>query len=205
MNIDIRDAKFLAAADNLERLPAAAFAEVAFAGRSNVGKSSLINTLVARKKLVRTSGTPGCTRGLNLFRVEFVDGVLDVVDLPGYGFAKRSKSERFSWGPLIESYLKNRANLRVVVVIVDVRRGVEPDDQELLDYLKHVKREAVVVATKLDKLPVNQRKPALAALAKENPGTRVIGFSSETGEGREQLWKRLFDLTKIREAQPAES
>lgn len=198
MNIDIRDAKFLAAADTLQSLPSAAFAEIAFAGRSNVGKSSLINTLVARKKLVRTSSTPGCTRGLNLFRVEFSDAVLDVVDLPGYGFAKRSKAERFSWGPLIEGYLKQRANLRAVVVIVDVRRGVEPDDQELIDFLRHAKREAVVVATKLDKLPLSQRKTALAAVAKD-AGLRVIGFSSESGEGREQLWKRIFDLTQIRE------
>lgn len=194
---EIRDARFLASADSVDRLPPASFTEIAFAGRSNVGKSSLINTLVSRKKLVRTSSTPGATRGLNLFRVEFEDAVLDLVDLPGYGFAKRSKSERASWGPLIEGYLKKRANLRAVVVIVDVRRGLEEDDQELLDYLKHVKREAIVVATKLDKLPLSKRKVAAAQVSRD-ANIRVIGFSAETAEGREELWKRIFAITKLR-------
>lgn len=198
MPTEIRDARFLASADSVERLPPASFAEVAFAGRSNVGKSSLINTMVARKKLVRTSSTPGATRGLNLFRVELdEETILDFVDLPGYGFAKRSKSERASWGPLIEGYLKKRANLRAVVVIIDARRGLEDDDQELLDYLKHVKRDAIVVATKLDKFPLSKRKLVPAAISKD-ANMRVMGFSAETGDGREELWKRIFALTKVR-------
>ena len=108
MTVEVRDARFLSAAMALGDLPPPAYAEIAFAGRSNVGKSSLINCLVARRKLVRTSRTPGCTRGINLFRVELggdAPATLDLVDLPGYGYAKRSKQERRSWGPLIERFL----------------------------------------------------------------------------------------------------
>src|SRR5688572_13893742 len=161
MKIDIRDARFVASAVRTDQLPPPAFAEIAFAGRSNVGKSSLINELVVRRKLVRTSSKPGATRGLVLFRVDLaivrgesapVKATLDLVDLPGYGFAKRSKAERRSWGPMIEGYLESRVGLRAVVVIVDVRRGVEDEDRQLVEYLDHLGRASILVATKLDKI-----------------------------------------------------
>ena len=187
----IHDAKFVASATDVAGLPAPTFAELAFAGRSNVGKSSLINCILGRRKLVRTSSTPGCTRGLNLFRVELGEGVLDFVDLPGYGYAKRSKQERRAWGPMIEGFLQHRVGLRCVVVIIDVRRGPQEEDMMLLEFLEHIGREALVVVTKLDKLPRNKRKLELQAL-REQIGLPIYGFSSETGEGKDALWRALL-------------
>ena len=194
----IADASFIASAANASQLPPPAFAEVAFAGRSNVGKSSLINALVQRRNLVRTSSTPGCTRGINLFRVTITepDAVLDLVDLPGYGFAKRSKAERRGWGSLIEEFLRSRDGLRGVIVIVDVRRGVEADDRALLEFLDFAGRPAVVVATKLDKLPISQRKPRLAEVRRQ-AGRRVVGFSAPKADGRDPLMDSILRLAAI--------
>lgn len=188
---NIHDARFVASAADVAQLPAPLYAELAFAGRSNVGKSSLINSLLQRRKLVRTSGTPGCTRGLNLFRVDFDGGVLDLVDLPGYGYAKRSKKERLSWGPMIENFLTRRQGLRCVVLIVDVRRGLVDDDEQLLEFLEHIQRPSLLVATKLDKLPRNKQKPALQALRKQ-AGRPLLGYSSESGVGRGELFRALL-------------
>jgi GTP-binding protein len=198
-SIEVLEAEFIAAANALDQIPAPVLAEVAFAGRSNVGKSSLINALTQRKKLVRISSTPGATRGINLFRLrlrvpteaEPVLGEMDLVDLPGYGYAKRSKTERRSWGPLIEGFLRSRAGLRAVVVIVDARRGPEEDDAELIEFLEHIGRTAIVVATKLDKLPKNQQKLAVEEVARVT-GRRVFGFSAETGQGRDPLWRAIL-------------
>jgi len=196
--MDILDARFIAAATTLGQLPAPARAEIAFAGRSNVGKSSLINSLVQRKKLVRTSSTPGCTRGINIFRVVLRDELeVDMVDLPGYGYAQRSKKERRAWGPLIEGFLAERPSLRAVVVIVDVRRGLEEDDAQLVEYLKHLGRRVIVVATKVDKLPASKRKPRLAEI-RAQAGVRVLGFSATTAEGRPDLWQALVAATGTR-------
>jgi GTP-binding protein len=201
--IEVLDAQFLASAPNVSRLPPPVFAEAAFAGKSNVGKSSLINALSGRRKLVRVSGTPGCTRGLNLFRLELAEradaddtlrhATLDLVDLPGYGYARRSKQELASWGDMIEGFLVQRAGLRVVVLIVDVRRGVTDEDRQLLDFLAHVGRECLLVATKLDKLPRSKRRPALAAIEREVPGRPVLGFSAQDGEGKGPLWRAVAD------------
>jgi GTP-binding protein len=195
--MDVLEAEFLLTAMNVGQLPPPLYAEVAFAGRSNVGKSSLINSLAQRKKLARTSSTPGCTRGLNLFRLTLRGDVrVDFVDLPGYGFAQRSKTERLSWGPMIESFLEKRVGLRGVVILVDVRRGLESEEQELLEYLAHIKRKALVVATKVDRLSASQRKPAALKLARES-GVRALPFSSHTGEGREALWKAIAAMGAI--------
>lgn len=193
----IDEAQFIASAANVEQLPPPTFPEIAFAGRSNVGKSSLINTLVDRRKLVRTSNTPGCTRALNLFRVTIGEANLDFVDLPGYGFAERSKSERRAWGTLIEGFLQRRLSLSGVIVIVDIRRGIEPDDEQLLDFLDHIQRPSIIVATKLDKLPLNKQKPALDTLKKKWQGAKIFGFSSETKKGREELWRQIFSVMGV--------
>ncbi len=202
----MREASFLAAAVTESGLPPPAFVEIAFAGRSNVGKSSLINTLLSRRRLVRTSSTPGATRGLALFRAELTlvrgqgrapdRATLDLVDLPGYGYAQRSKAERRSWGPMIEGYLENRVGLRAVVLIIDIRRGIEDDDLQLLEFLEHVKRPAILVATKLDKLPSTQRMTHVKALS-ARAGRPVVGASSETGEGRDALWARIATLSHL--------
>jgi GTP-binding protein len=198
-SMDIVDAEFITTAMNVATLPPPLFAEVAFAGRSNVGKSSLINSLAQRTKLARTSSTPGCTRGLNLFRLTLRGGArIDFVDLPGYGFAQRSKSERSSWGPMIEGFLEQRVGLRGVVLLVDVRRGLREEEQQLLEYVAHIKKEPLVVATKTDILPLNKRKTTLLAMSKES-GVKVLPYSAESGEGREGLWRALCKLSGIAE------
>jgi len=188
----IREAAFLAGAARADQLPADDAPELAFAGRSNVGKSSLLQSLVGRRGLVRISSTPGRTRQINLFSVDVVDtGRLVLADLPGYGFARVSKAERRSWGPLVEQYLESRGTLRAVVVIVDARRGPEPDDEQLVEYLRSIERRALVVATKIDKLPKNRVKPAVQAIA-AGLGVRAYGFTAVTGAGRDDLWTALL-------------
>jgi len=194
----IREARFVMSVNRAVDLPAPAFAEIAFAGRSNVGKSSLINALLQRRKLVRTSSTPGCTRGIGIFRVELAEpeAVLDLVDLPGYGFARRSKAERRSWAGLIEDFLGTRAGLRGVVVICDIRRGYEEDDLALVELLGARRHEAILVATKLDKISATKRGAALAA-ASRSGGRPVRGFSATTGAGRDALWDTLLSVAGI--------
>ncbi len=194
----VLDAAFVAAATAEAQLPAPTLAEVAFAGRSNVGKSSLLNRLMGRHNLVRTGGRPGTTRQLNFFRTRSADGLeLLLVDLPGYGYAKRAKAETSSWGPLIEGYLRHRVTLRLLVLIVDVRRGVEDDDRELLQFLDSMRPGApgcrvpsIVVATKLDKLSPAARKPAIVRLSRE-AGVHAVGFSAASGEGTDDVWVRM--------------
>ncbi|NOQ84502.1 MAG: YihA family ribosome biogenesis GTP-binding protein [Myxococcales bacterium] len=209
--MNVLDAEFVAGATVLGQLPAPTFAEVAFAGRSNVGKSSLINNLVQRKKLVRTSSAPGCTRAINIFRVRLRtqdeqadEAHLDLVDLPGYGYAQRSKAERKSWGPLIEGFLSERPGLRGAVVIVDIRRGVQDDDLQLLEFLESVGVTPILVATKLDKLASSKRKPAVAAL-KRDIKRPFIPYSAVLGDGRDALWKRILSVSGIERAhEPAQ-
>jgi GTP-binding protein len=193
----VLDATFVASADDVLRMPPPVFAELAFAGKSNVGKSSLINALVGRKKLARTSSTPGCTRKLVVLRIELRDGTLDLVDLPGYGYARVSKTERRSWGPMIERFLIDRVGLRCVVVIVDVRRGLQAEDRELLEFLAHHGRPALLVATKTDKLPRSRLLPALQALRKQ-AGCPVLPFSAVSRDGRESLWHALLEHASLR-------
>ena len=187
----IKDANFVLSARDVDEMPAPTFAEVVFAGKSNVGKSSLLNALCGRRGLARVSGTPGATRGINLFRVELGDAIVHFTDLPGYGYAQRSKQERKSWGPMIEGYLRKRVGIVLAVVIVDIRRGIAEEDAMLLEFLDSLNHPTLVVATKLDKLPKAQRKLAVAALVKES-GRNITGFSAETGEGLEQLRARLL-------------
>ena len=197
----ITDARYVATSTSVDGLPPPAFAEIAFAGRSNVGKSSLINCIIERKKLVRTSRTPGQTRGISIFRIDLKSpggerATLDLVDLPGYGYAKRSKGERKSWGPMIEGFLEQRVGLRGVVLIVDARRGMEDMDEQLHEYLDHIGRPVLVVATKIDKLSKSERSPAIAQIA-ERSGQKPVGASSETREGRDEIFACMLDLAGI--------
>jgi GTP-binding protein len=171
--------------------------EIAFAGRSNVGKSSLLNALLGRRNLARTSSTPGCTRQIAFFHVRSSDGsLLHFVDLPGYGYAKRSKSERLAWGKLVESYLGTRPTLAAVVALVDVRRGVEADDLDLLRLVEApaaVSRRpvrALLVATKLDKVARAGRKLALRRI-EQQAGRQVLGFSVKLPDTHAELWATL--------------
>ena len=192
-------AEFSAAASRPAELPPAVSVEVAFAGRSNVGKSTLLNALMNRQNLARTSSTPGCTRTINFFAVKTRDGgVLSFVDLPGYGFARRAKTERETWADLAERYLLERPALALVVVLVDVRRGLEAEELDLLTMIEDTKKRGrtapaiLIVATKLDRLPRSKQKPALAAVAAG--GRKVHGVSVSEPDSIARLWQTILGV-----------
>lgn len=192
----VQSAEFVAAARRPAELPPPTKLEIAFVGRSNVGKSSLLNKLLNRRGLARTSSTPGCTRQINFFDVRSVSGLeLLLVDLPGYGYASRSKQERGEWAELIEHYLLERSTLRAAAVLFDSRRGLEPDDVDAIELVTQHGRvsraapEVVLVATKLDKVPARQR-PKLEDQRLE--GRRVVPFSTEDPERVQAVWRALL-------------
>ncbi|MBX3028113.1 ribosome biogenesis GTP-binding protein YihA/YsxC [bacterium] len=177
-------AVFVAGAATLDRLPPPRQPEVAFAGRSNVGKSSLLNRLVGRRALARVSKTPGRTQQINFFAV---DERLMLVDLPGYGFARVPLAVKAEWRQLVEGYLRGARPLRGVLVLVDVRRGLQADDQQLLDFLAAIGLRSAVIATKVDKLGRGARAAALAKLDRPGGGP-PIAFSALNGEGTDAVW-----------------
>jgi GTP-binding protein len=186
----IISAEFIKSATKPSEYPPGNFPEVAIAGKSNVGKSSLINALVNRKNLAKTSSSPGRTQLINFFRV---NGVLSLVDLPGYGYAKVSLEVRKTWKPMVESYLQTRQEIRLVILIVDARRGPAPDDLALLDWLDYHNIPSLIVLTKADKLSQSERprqKKALAELPRFS-GRNLLFFSAVTGEGKEELWRMI--------------
>jgi GTP-binding protein len=186
----IQTADFLASAGRADQFPRGGRPEVAFAGRSNVGKSSLINRLLGRRALARTSGTPGRTRTINFYAVN--DAFL-CVDLPGYGYAKVSRSLQESWWTLVEEYLAHRVPLRGVVHLMDARHQPTDQDRGLRDFLVSVRVPCLHVLTKADKVPRGQRRAALSAaeqmLGLVSSGT--IFFSATTGEGIPDLWRAV--------------
>jgi len=183
--------------------PETTLPEVAFAGRSNVGKSSLINTLLRRSKAARVSNTPGRTREINFFRIndQFV-----LVDLPGYGYARVSKDKKAEWKPMIEGYLRNSPNLRGIVQLLDVRHDPTKDDIQMLDFLSDVGVPTMVVMTKTDKLSKAQAKTRIteimASLGLEED--QVIPFSAETGEGRDDLAESVISLVSAPHSAPGQ-
>lgn len=173
--------------------------EIAFAGRSNVGKSSMINALCQRKKLVRVSNTPGRTRALNFFDVvlEDEDGArreVRLCDLPGYGFAKASKAERVQWRKMIESYVQGREGLCAVVCIVDAEVGLSEEDARVVPWVQAAGREVIVAATKLDRLPKHRKIPQLCAIedALDRARGNVVGVSATDGVNLDVLWHRIL-------------
>jgi GTP-binding protein len=194
--LKILNAEFIRSCAGPEQFLKGDLSEIAFIGRSNVGKSSLINSLLQRKGLAKVSRTPGKTRLVNLFRITSDDPGLAqfvLVDLPGYGYAKVSKALRSQWAPLIEQYLDGNEQLRAVVVLVE-SRVLSEQDQQTIAWLSSVGRSPIVVATKVDKLKMSERVGALRRLYEwlelaEDDG--IITYSAVTGEGREQLWAAL--------------
>lgn len=164
--------------------------EIAFAGRSNVGKSSALNTLLGTRKAARVSSRPGRTQAINLFEVR---GRMVFADLPGYGYARVPDEIQQRWKPMMEHYLGEREALRLVVCLVDARREPQPMDLQLVEALREVDLPVLVVATKLDKLSKHQRRPQLATLreAFALPDDQPVGLSSKTGEGRDLLWRHI--------------
>jgi GTP-binding protein len=199
--IRVLDAGFLTTAVEEAGWPAADVPEIAFVGRSNVGKSSMINALTGRRKLVRVSNTPGRTRTLNFFDVllerRTERRAVRLADLPGYGFAKVSKDERGRWEGMITRYLERRTSLRGVVAIVDAEVGATEDDVRTLAYLVSSGRRVLVAATKLDRLGKAQRKPRLAAVAERLsvPRDTVLGFSATEKLGVPEVWESLWTAT----------
>jgi len=189
-------AEWLATAAGPGGFPAPSAPEVAFLGRSNVGKSSLLNALARRKKLARTSSAPGKTRLIHFFRIERADREVHFVDLPGYGYAKVSKAERESWRGLVEAYLEGRATLRAAVLLQDLRRDFTRDETLLIDWLRDRHVPVLVALTKIDKLKPMRRAARLRALREsiDLPAAQVIATSSETRTGLDELWLAIDAL-----------
>ena len=192
--IKLQNAKLHISAGEPRQFPCAPVAQIALSGRSNVGKSSLVNTLLGRKALARVSQAPGKTITVNFYDV---DGKLFLVDLPGYGFAKRPPQEKAKWSQLTDGYFTKNPNidrLRLVLQLVDLKVGPTADDVTMLQYLAHTQLPFAVVATKADKLNKTERAKALELL-RTHPtipeGTVILPFSSHTGEGKEELWRLL--------------
>ncbi len=205
MSIRPVEARFVTTAVGPEGYPTGGTPEIAFVGRSNVGKSSMINTLSGRKKLVRVSNTPGRTRTLNFFDVDLVRGdvrrSVRFADLPGYGFAKVQKTQRATWEEMITSYLERREELRGVVSIIDAEVGPTPDDVRTLGYLRRAGRPTLVVATKLDRLAKARRRPKLRAIA-QTLGVEpewVLGFSATEKLGLTEVLEAVWELTGMRD------
>ncbi|MEJ2154060.1 MAG: ribosome biogenesis GTP-binding protein YihA/YsxC [Desulfobacteraceae bacterium] len=192
----VKSAQFITSAVKIQQYPTADLPEVAFAGRSNVGKSSLINKLVNRKRLVKTSSTPGRTQLINFFQV---NGELSLVDLPGYGYAKVPAAVRRQWGPMVEAYIAHRPNLKCVVLLMDLRRTPRDEEFQLLDWLDHHQIPTILVLTKADKLSKMKRsqqcKSAAETLGVE--GSDLVLFSAKTGLGKDALWELIERVVGI--------
>ncbi|HEX2657484.1 MAG TPA: ribosome biogenesis GTP-binding protein YihA/YsxC [Polyangia bacterium] len=194
----VHAATYVAETRTIDSLPPVGPPEIAIAGRSNVGKSTLLNRLAARLKLARTSKTPGRTRGIVFYDLRVAGAAgpreLRLADLPGFGYAKVSQAERASWQPLIEGYVERRPTLALFVVLIDSRRGVAAEEQQLLEWLAALRMPAQVVFTKVDKLSATE-KGALKSSAKTQagpPGPRPLLISAETGDGIDDLWAAIL-------------
>jgi len=171
------------------KLPENTMPEIAFAGKSNVGKSSMINALLNRKSLARTSAQPGKTQTINFYNV---NDAMYLVDLPGYGYAKTSASEKEKWGKMIENYLHTSKKLQAVFLLIDIRHDPSANDKMMYDWMVYQGFTPIIIATKLDKIKRSQIQKNVKAIReglKVKPGTVIIPFSSETKQGRDELWE----------------
>ena len=187
MSINYQNVDLVMSAGFPEQFPQDGLPQIAFSGRSNVGKSSLINALLGRKSLARVSGQPGKTITANFYNI---DRKYYLVDLPGYGFAKRPDAEREKWSTLMGAYFDNNPNLRLVVQLIDLKVGPTMDDDQMLSWLYETRTPYIIAATKADKLNVTDRKKNLERLSKDQmilEGTHVIAFSALKGDGRDEI------------------
>jgi len=190
--------RFLASATDASHFPAPSVPEIAFLGRSNVGKSSVINSLVGTK-LARTSSTPGRTRSINFFEIRWPGKPrpeLIFADLPGYGYAKISRSVSEEWPKFIEPYLNERPTLALCVALVDSNVPPQESDRQLLDFLSATGRNILLIATKSDRLSNNQLNNVLRTLREQYPSAQLLPFSAKTGAGRDELWKQIRQVAQ---------
>jgi GTP-binding protein len=191
--------QFLTSAASPQQFPADDAPEIAFLGRSNVGKSSLLNSLVGTK-VAHVGSTPGRTRTINFFALRWKEKQANpdilLVDLPGYGYARVSRELSAGWPGFIDPYLKERRSLVLCVALIDINVPPQASDRSLLDFLRSAGREFVVVATKSDKLSGNKLRTALSALANAHQIEEVLAYSAKTGAGREELWKRIREAER---------
>ena len=177
------------------KIPDNPFNEVAFAGKSNVGKSSMINALLNRKSLARTSAQPGKTQTINFYNV---NDAMYLVDLPGYGYAKTSASEKEKWGKMIERYLHTSQTLKAVFLLIDIRHDPSANDKLMYDWIVNNGYNPIIIATKLDKLKRSQVQKNIKAIKdglKLRPGSKIIPFSAETKQGKDEIWALMDELT----------
>lgn len=193
----VHSAEIVISAVSKAQYPDSNLPEIALAGRSNVGKSSFINTLIDRKNLARTSSKPGKTQTLNFYLIE---NVLHFVDVPGYGYAKVSKTERAKWGKMIETYLTDRQQLKAVVSLVDMRHEPTQDDIQMYQFLKYYEIPVIVVATKADKIPRgkwNKHESVIKKALGFEKEDQFIIFSSVSKQGKEEAWQAIEQLAGL--------
>ncbi len=207
MKLNLNNVNLKISAGRPDQIPANPVPQIAFSGRSNVGKSSLINSLIGRKSLARVSSAPGKTITINFYDV---DGKLFLVDLPGYGFAKRAPADKIQWSNLTDGYFTSNKNidlLRLVVQLVDSRVGPTKDDRDMLAYLRNANIPHIIVATKIDKLNTTERNAFIASIQSDpdvcDAGC-IILYSSETGVGRDDLWEEIHAYAKLDNKQPSD-
>lgn len=192
----VTQADFTISAVSPKQYPTGQLPEIALAGRSNVGKSSFINRMINRKGLARTSSKPGKTQTLNYY---LINEFFYFVDVPGYGYAKVSKSERAKWGTMMETYFAERENLKLTILVVDMRHKPTADDVLMYDYLKQLGLPCMVIATKLDKLKksqINKQLKVIKETLQLEPEDQIISFSAETSQGKDIAWKVIQDHLK---------
>ncbi|MGC4376224.1 ribosome biogenesis GTP-binding protein YihA/YsxC [Fictibacillus sp. Mic-4] len=192
----VTKAEIVISAVKPEQYPDGNLPEIGLAGRSNVGKSSFINKMINRKSLARTSSKPGKTQTLNFY---LINDQMYFVDVPGYGFAKVSKSEREAWGKMIETYILKRSQLKAVVQLIDVRHAPTKDDVLMYDWLKHYQIPVIIVATKCDKVPKgkwDKHVKIIKDTLNKEPEDPIILFSSETGHGKDSAWSTIESYLK---------
>lgn len=193
----IKNPRFELTAVKPEQYPASEMPEVAFVGRSNVGKSTIINTLLNRKSLARVSATPGKTREINFYNI---DDTLYFVDLPGYGYASVSKEKKSTWGGVIETYLTTRQQLRLIILLVDIRHTPSVDDRQMYEWLVGSGFPHMIVATKADKISksqVNPRTKDIRTTLGAVHGIKIIPYSSETRQGKDEIWTSIETMTAL--------
>lgn len=191
----IISADFITSSTCLKNCPDFNLPEIALIGRSNVGKSSFINALTNRKKLAHTSNTPGKTRFINFYKI---NNELIIADLPGYGFAKISKTEQEKWRETLEDYLKNRKALKAVIQFIDARHDVQNNDILMREWLDYYKIPIITIAAKIDTLSKNETSKSVSNISKTLDGTEIIAFSSKTGEGKDKVLNVLTDIINNR-------